>query len=272
MTRDLLNHILEENRIPGDVHFMSDSGWECDPTEMDGVFYHRNNNTIVFTQGGCSDREYEQSEEWEILYMPGLIKLDGLEVYPASGSMSYGLTKAFKEELKAAGDFENYYGISETEDAYKEIELRRPMFYCIKIKGSFIGYIGFHGDKNVLEPEIYIFRQYRNKGYGTSVLNRFIAMAFKDGLLKTWRKENEENALPKYVEKREMIFPSKLVATVRVENTYSRRMMMACGFNENKNVAAEFLAFRGEGDEFDAGLAEVREYYLTKEQYLKESE
>ncbi len=172
--------------------------------------------------------------------MSGPIKFDGLEVYPAFDLMSYGLTKVFKKELRVTGDFENYYGISETEDAYKEIELQRPLFYCIKIKGSFIGYIGFHGDESTLKPEIYIFKQYRNKGYGTSVLNRFIDMAFKDGWLKTWREENEEDAPSRYIEKEEMIFPSKFVSTVRVENTYSCRMMTACGFNENKNVVAEF--------------------------------
>ena len=82
MTMELLCKIIEENNIPRDVHFVSDSGWECEPTEMDGVFYHQENNTIVFTQGVCSEREYEQAEEWEILYAPDLIKLDGLEVYP----------------------------------------------------------------------------------------------------------------------------------------------------------------------------------------------
>ena len=34
MTMELLCKIIEENNIPRDVHFMSDSGWECDPTEI----------------------------------------------------------------------------------------------------------------------------------------------------------------------------------------------------------------------------------------------
>ncbi len=70
MTMDILSRIMEENKIPKDVHFMSDSGWECAPTEMDGVFYNQESNTIVFTQGECSERKYERSAEWEILYMP----------------------------------------------------------------------------------------------------------------------------------------------------------------------------------------------------------
>lgn len=35
MTMGLLCRINEENNRPRDVRFMSDSGWECDPTEMD---------------------------------------------------------------------------------------------------------------------------------------------------------------------------------------------------------------------------------------------
>ena len=267
MTMDILYRIIEENNIPRDVHFMSDSGWEGGPTEMDGVFYHRESNTIVFTQGGCSEQGYDQAEEWEILYMPELIKIEGLEVYPVSNAMSSGVTEVFKKELKAAGDFESYYGIRETEDAYKEIDLQRPLFYCIKIKGNFIGYIGFNGDENVLEPEIYIFENYRHKGYGSHVLKRFINIAFQEGLVKTWREENQGNTSPRYIWKRERVFPTKLVSTVRVENTYSCRMMKACGFDENEDVATEFVAFIEETNDFDAGLIEVREYYFTKEQY-----
>ena len=69
MTMEILERILKDNNIPKDVHFMSDSGWECDPTEMDGVFYNKLSNTIVFTQGGRhADWKYEKSEEWERLY------------------------------------------------------------------------------------------------------------------------------------------------------------------------------------------------------------
>ena len=138
-------------------------------------------------------------------------------MYPVSSLMSLGITEAFKKELKEAGDFEEYYGFDGTEDAYEAINLRRPMFYSIKKKDCFIGYIGFwfHEDENKLEPEIYIFRQYRNKGYGTRVLNKFIDMAFKDGLPKIWWEKNEEGTLPRYGKKVEMIFPSKLEAAVR---------------------------------------------------------
>ncbi|MBQ8913113.1 MAG: GNAT family N-acetyltransferase [Lachnospiraceae bacterium] len=282
MTMELLEHILEENNIPKDVHIMSDSGWECDATEMDGIFYNRKSNTIIFAQSGASGRGYEESEEWEILYDPDLIKIEELEVYPVFSLMSFGITEEFKKALKAAGDFEQYYGIKETEERYDDIDFQwRPLFYSIKIKGQFIGYIGFrggdsalepeiyifeqlgfHGGDSVLEPEIYIFEQYRNKGYGTKVLKKFIEIAFKDGLRKTWREDTEDQP-PFYSIKEETVFPEKLVSTIRVENEYSKKMMLACGFRENKEIAAEFVLWDVENLETD--LIQVREFEITKE-------
>lgn len=54
MTFELLNKIIEENNIPQDVHLMSDSGWEYDETEINGVYYNRKENVLIFTQ--CGDR------------------------------------------------------------------------------------------------------------------------------------------------------------------------------------------------------------------------
>ena len=50
MTLELLNKICEKYDIPKNVTFLSDSGWECGPTEMDGIYYNREKNLIVFTQ------------------------------------------------------------------------------------------------------------------------------------------------------------------------------------------------------------------------------
>ena len=70
MTMELLCRIIEENNIPRDVHFMSDSGSEISATEMDGVFYHREENTIVFTTGESysNDHWYDEAKGWETLY------------------------------------------------------------------------------------------------------------------------------------------------------------------------------------------------------------
>ena len=61
MTLSELNKICKENNIPEDVRLVSDSGWECGPTEMDAVFYSEQENIIVF----CQDTEevYEAKVE-----------------------------------------------------------------------------------------------------------------------------------------------------------------------------------------------------------------
>lgn len=68
MTMALLKQVLEKNSISDSVHFLSDSGWECNATEMDGIFYNQEKNTIVFTQDGNDDCEYSHSKQWKRLY------------------------------------------------------------------------------------------------------------------------------------------------------------------------------------------------------------
>lgn len=67
MTFKELKKLLKDNHIPDDVHFESDSGWECGPTEMDGVFYNREKNTVVFTQGWGKNDDYAKLDGWETL-------------------------------------------------------------------------------------------------------------------------------------------------------------------------------------------------------------
>lgn len=68
MTFELLNKLIEENDIPKDVHLQSDSGWECDETEMDGVWYNRETNTMIFTQYGDEFDDYMDKIGWELIY------------------------------------------------------------------------------------------------------------------------------------------------------------------------------------------------------------
>lgn len=58
MTYKELKDIIEKNNIPENVKLQSDSGWECDPTDMDGVFYNKSKNIIIFTQGCWQSDEY----------------------------------------------------------------------------------------------------------------------------------------------------------------------------------------------------------------------
>lgn len=60
MTYKELKEIIERNNIPEDVHFMSNSGWECCATEMDGVYYSPSANEIHFTQ----DSEFHTANDY----------------------------------------------------------------------------------------------------------------------------------------------------------------------------------------------------------------
>lgn len=74
MTFDQLSKIIKQNRIPKNVHLLSDSGWECDATEMGGVYYNKDENVIVFTQL-CSEYEKYDPNNKEDSKIDGYIPL-----------------------------------------------------------------------------------------------------------------------------------------------------------------------------------------------------
>ena len=73
MTVKLLNDILKENNIPEDVVMWSDSGWECDATDMDCIYYNKTKNVIVFTQ--FPDSTYYKDNDWKEIYVDNRGKL-----------------------------------------------------------------------------------------------------------------------------------------------------------------------------------------------------
>lgn len=58
MTIKKLLSLFEQYNIPDDATLMSDSGWECCPTDMNGIFYNEKKNEITFTQGFWTDIPY----------------------------------------------------------------------------------------------------------------------------------------------------------------------------------------------------------------------
>ena len=68
MTFDTLQKIIDKNHIPPNVHLTSDSGWECDATEMNGLYYNENKNEIVFTQSISKYDHNYNSNEWKKIY------------------------------------------------------------------------------------------------------------------------------------------------------------------------------------------------------------
>ena len=45
--------------VPNDATLMSNSGWECDETDMDGVWYNQELNEVHFTQGSKYEIRYQ---------------------------------------------------------------------------------------------------------------------------------------------------------------------------------------------------------------------
>ena len=64
MTAGELINIFKQNNIPNDAILMSDSGWECFATDMDGVYYNKLENTVVFTQKISKYDRYYGSDGW----------------------------------------------------------------------------------------------------------------------------------------------------------------------------------------------------------------
>ena len=65
MTYKELKEIFTKNNIPEDAHLMSDSGWECSATDMNGIYYNNESNTIVFTQSFSKyETHYVEEKGW----------------------------------------------------------------------------------------------------------------------------------------------------------------------------------------------------------------
>ena len=58
MTFEELENIITRNNIPKNVRLLSDSGWECSETDMDGVYYDETKNELIFRQDICKYDDY----------------------------------------------------------------------------------------------------------------------------------------------------------------------------------------------------------------------
>jgi len=64
MTYEKLSSLIVKHNIPSNVTLKSDSGWECDETDMDGVYYNKDINEIVFTQVFSEYNKYDDNSEY----------------------------------------------------------------------------------------------------------------------------------------------------------------------------------------------------------------
>ena len=68
MTYKELKEIFMKNNIPENVQLMSDSGWECCATNMNGIYYNQEKNVVVFRQNISKYESYYVEEKgWIIL-------------------------------------------------------------------------------------------------------------------------------------------------------------------------------------------------------------
>ena len=69
MTIKEFNKIIQDNNIPDDVTMMSDSGWECCESDMDGAYYNEVEKRIIFTQhGDIFDSNWYGKKGWKLLH------------------------------------------------------------------------------------------------------------------------------------------------------------------------------------------------------------
>lgn len=60
--------LIKDNNIPEDAIMLSDSGWECEPSCMDGIYYSESKNEIMITQEGDKYDRYYGNEEWHLIH------------------------------------------------------------------------------------------------------------------------------------------------------------------------------------------------------------
>lgn len=78
MTFERLNNLIIKYNIPKNVHLLSDSGWECNETEMRGVYYNKKQNVIIFTQ---EISKYEKYDKRNKNYIKGFVALKDNDNY-----------------------------------------------------------------------------------------------------------------------------------------------------------------------------------------------
>lgn len=68
MTLEKLIKVLEERNIPKDVEIMSDSGWECGPSEIDMVYYNPETKILMLTRRWGNYHTYKKDDDWMLIY------------------------------------------------------------------------------------------------------------------------------------------------------------------------------------------------------------
>ena len=63
MTYKKLQEIFSAHNIPENVLLYSDSGWECGATNINGIYYNKAANVIIFTQTSSKYCKYDPAND-----------------------------------------------------------------------------------------------------------------------------------------------------------------------------------------------------------------
>ena len=163
-------------------------------------------------------------------------------------------SRELAEAIHKAGEFEWYFGVTETPERLRELSIKRKLFYNIfDSDRNFIGYVGFHKDEQWYEVEIYIIKKYRRRGYAKESLTAILLEAFNGRIEGVTEVEF-----------------GKVTASVRKENHASRALMESCGFQQNKEIGLSLLfpTDNEEDEEQELGkFIDLVHYFITKEMF-----
>ncbi len=181
-----------------------------------------------------------------------------------NGDRAAFVTNILKREVVNANEFEMYYGLKCTPETLAQIDLADPLFFDIeihdmpggdmKIYDGSVGYIGLTERKDgVYEAEIYIYPNFRRRGYALEAVNVLLDRAFC-GLLK---------------EDSESINVREITASVRIENEPSRALMQKIGFEyDEKGILMPVVVSEYALD----GMLRLVNYRMTKERFERLAE
>lgn len=158
-------------------------------------------------------------------------------------------SEEFAAAICEAQEFEWYYGIKETPEIYSEIKINRKGYYNIfDKKQRFIGYVGIHYEDEEPEIELYILKKFRRKGLAKETLTTILSHVFYEGI--------GGKKL------------TKVIASVRSENTNAIKLMEHCGFKRNTAVAFCMKVFFCEEKDDPIGeVLDVVDYFITREMF-----
>lgn len=165
--------------------------------------------------------------------------------------------QAYHRHLRRDGDFSLYTGFHFSQRILNRLTLSRPYCFAIYEKKSekMVGVVGLHNyqeKKRMAEAEWYIFKPYRQKGYGREAASELASQAFC-GKLAELRETSWDYMYKKHYAKIDLIR-----AYIRETNAASQALAEACGF-EYRYTDRRYFVIEGKGCE------DARVYELTPE-------